>query len=107
MKTLLAIGLLVAASLSPTLVTGQTMPPTASAASAITGEVLEVKDVDSYTYLRLKTKDGETWAAVSTAAVKVGSKVTITNPMVMFMTAGIRRSIAGASSTAPTIQPMW
>lgn len=83
MKTLLAIGLLVAASLSPTLVTGQTMPPTASAASAITGEVLEVKDVDSYTYLRLKTKDGETWAAVSTAAVKVGSKVTITNPMVM------------------------
>ena len=37
--------------------------PTAS----IKGEVLEVKDVDAYTYLRLKTKDGETWAAVGKA----------------------------------------
>ncbi|HEX5698566.1 MAG TPA: OB-fold nucleic acid binding domain-containing protein, partial [Rhodoferax sp.] len=36
-----------------------------------------------YTYLRLKTKDGETWAAVSTAAVKKGAMVTIENPMVM------------------------
>ena len=41
----------------------------------ITGEVLEVKDVESYTYLRLKTKDGETWAAVGTAPVKVGARI--------------------------------
>ncbi|MGE5666912.1 MAG: nucleotide-binding protein, partial [Betaproteobacteria bacterium] len=47
------------------------------------GEVLEVKDVAAYTYLRLKTADGETWAAVNRSAVKKGAEVTIDNPMVM------------------------
>ena len=47
------------------------------------GKVLEVKDVDSYTYLRLKTKDGETWAAVNKSPVKIGSDVTIGNATVM------------------------
>ena len=56
------------------------VPPVAS---SLKGEVLEVKDVESYTYLRLKVKDGETWAAVSTAAVKKGDQVTIENVMVM------------------------
>jgi len=50
---------------------------------AVAGEVLETRDVESYTYLRLKTAQGETWAAVPTAAVKKGAKVTIDNPMVM------------------------
>jgi hypothetical protein len=45
--------------------------------------VLETQRVDSYTYLRLKTKDGEVWAAVPTTAVKRGATVTIGNPMVM------------------------
>ena len=36
-----------------------------------------------YTYLRLKTATGETWAAVTKAAVKKGSRVTIANPMTM------------------------
>ena len=49
----------------------------------IKGKVLEVKDVDSYTYLRLKTKDGETWAAVNKTPVKNGEEVTIENAMVM------------------------
>ncbi len=40
-------------------------------------------DVDPYTYLRLKTAKGETWAAVNKAVVKKGAKVTITDPMVM------------------------
>lgn len=53
------------------------------AAAPLAGKVLEVKDVDSYTYLRLKTKDGETWAAVSKAPVKVGADVAIANPTVM------------------------
>ena len=57
-----------------------TVPPTAS---TVTGEVLEVKDVESYSYLRLKTKDGETWAAVGKAPVKKGVKVTIENVTVM------------------------
>ncbi len=59
----------------------------AAAGSATTaafgGKVLEVKDVDSYTYLRLKTEGGEMWAAVNKSPVKVGSDVTIDNATVM------------------------
>jgi hypothetical protein len=51
--------------------------------TALQGEVLEVRDVDMYTYLRLKTADGETWAAVTKVPVKKGAQVTIANPMVM------------------------
>jgi hypothetical protein len=54
-----------------------------AATPVIKGEVLEVKDVESYTYLRLKTKDGETWAAVNKTLVKKGALVTIDNVMVM------------------------
>lgn len=54
-------------------------PPTAS----IKGEVLEVRDVDAYTYLRLKTGDGEIWAAVNKAPVAKGAAVTIENANVM------------------------
>ncbi len=55
----------------------------AAAAAPIQGEVLETRDVESYTYLRLATRDGEIWAAVPTAPVKKGDRVTIANPMVM------------------------
>lgn len=59
-------------------------PPAAPAASApLAGTVLEVKDVEQYTYLRLKTKDGEMWAAVPTSKVKVGASVSIANPQMM------------------------
>ncbi len=47
------------------------------------GEVLEVLDVDAYTYLRLKTADGEVWAAVGKEPVKKGAQVTIHDPAVM------------------------
>ncbi|MBI4985154.1 MAG: nucleotide-binding protein [Rhodocyclales bacterium] len=47
------------------------------------GKVLEVRNVDSYTYLRLKTKDGEIWAAVDKAPLKKGANVAIENAMVM------------------------
>jgi len=70
MKALLFICMLVAAAF-------------AWAAGAVTGEVLEVQDVDMYTYLRLKTAQGETWAAVPTAAVKKGAQVTVENTTVM------------------------
>ena len=56
----------------------------AAASAAIKGKVLEVKDVETYTYLRLKTKDGEIWAAVGKAPVKVGSEVTIENASMMY-----------------------
>jgi len=61
----------------------QAMPSQAPAGAALKGEVLEVLNVDSYTYLRLKTKEGEAWAAVPTAAVKKGAQVTIGNGMPM------------------------
>ena len=92
MKNLLAICLIVAAPFSTTTWAADkaaSMLPAAPAAATapvgavVAGEVLEIKDVDSYTYLRLKTKDGETWAAVNTVALKIGAKVTIENTMVM------------------------
>jgi hypothetical protein len=52
-------------------------------AAALRGEVLEVRDADVYTYLRLKTAHGETWAAVTRANVKVGAQVAISDPTVM------------------------
>jgi DNA/RNA endonuclease YhcR with UshA esterase domain len=81
MKHFIASSLIVAASF--TAWAADPMPAKAPVKSTVSGEVMEVKDVDSYTYLRLKTKDGETWAAVSTAAVKKGAMVTIENAMVM------------------------
>lgn len=57
----------------------QALPP----APPLTGEVVESRDVQGYTYLRIKTASGETWAAVPTSAVKVGSQVGIANPVTM------------------------
>ncbi len=51
--------------------------------ATLNGKVLEVKDVDSYTYLRLQTKDGELWAAVNKTPVKVGADITIYDPAMM------------------------
>ena len=55
----------------------------AAAAPSVQGEVLETLDADVYTYLKLKTKQGEVWAAVNKAPVKKGAQVTIENPMLM------------------------
>ena len=52
-------------------------------AASLSGEVLEVRNVDAYSYLRLKTASGEIWAAVPTAMVAKGAKVTIERPMMM------------------------
>ena len=45
--------------------------------SHLTGLVLETRNGDSYTYLRLKTASGEVWAAVPTATVNKGALVTL------------------------------
>lgn len=81
MKHFIVTSLIVAASL--TAWAADPLSTKAPAKGVVSGEVLEVKDVDSYTYLRLKTKEGETWAAVTTTAVKKGATVTIENAMVM------------------------
>ena len=80
MKAVLVICMLAAAPF--VWAANKTVPPP-PAADVVTGEVLEVRDVESYTYLRLKTAQGETWAAVPKEAVKKGAKVTIENAAVM------------------------
>ena len=57
--------------------------PALAQSTSIKGKVLEVKDVDSYTYLLLKTKDGDRWAAVPRASVKKDAEVTVENAMIM------------------------
>jgi hypothetical protein len=108
MKALLAICLFLAATFASA---GETSAPVAPQASSVKGEVLEVKDVEIYTYLRLKTKDGEIWAAVSTAAVKKGDIVTVEDVMLMrnFESKTLKKtfpailfgSLAGAAGSAP------
>ncbi|SRR6266581_3722921 len=80
MKAILAICISVAVTF---VWAGETPAPVPPGTTVVKGEVLEIKDVESYTYLRLKTKDGETWAAVDKAPVKKGAVVTIENVLVM------------------------
>jgi len=108
MKTVLSICLFVAATFVWAAETPAPLPP---AATVVKGQVLEVKDVESYTYLRLKTKDGETWAAVGKAPLSKGAKVTIENVMVMtnFESKSLKKTfptilfgtLAGAGGSAP------
>lgn len=81
MKSVLVSCLLVATAF---VCAAESKPVAAPPAPAVvSGDVLEVKNVERYTYLRLKTAQGETWAAVPTAAVKKGSRITIENVTVM------------------------
>jgi hypothetical protein len=57
--------------------------PTAMVAGALKGKVLEKIDAAPYTYLRLSTANGETWAAVPQTTVSVGTDVEVVNPMPM------------------------
>lgn len=65
-----------------------------SDATVVNGQVLEVTNVESYTYLRLQTKDGEIWAAVPSAQVTKGVQVTIVNATVMddFQSKSLKRT---------------
>ena len=85
MKTLLTSCMIVATTLVWAGETPVLLPPAASVSKGevIKGVVLEVKDVERYTYLRLKVKAGETWVAVSKVPVKKGAEVTIENLTVM------------------------
>lgn len=91
MKALLAICMFVVSTFAGAAGSQASVLPAAMAVPAsapapivsVTGKVLEVKNASSYTYLRLKTQNGETWAAVMEAAVKKGDTVTIENVMVM------------------------
>lgn len=101
-KTLLAMTLFVVSTFAGAV---------ENAAVSVKGEVLEVRDVESYTYLRLKTEEGETWAAVAKARVRKGSQITLENVMVMenFESKTLKKtfktilfgSLGGAQSATP------
>jgi hypothetical protein len=80
MKALLAICMIAAATC-----VGAAEKPAAAQPELVNvkGEVLEVVPAESFTYLRLKTGDGEAWASVPKAQIKKGARVTIENAMVM------------------------
>jgi hypothetical protein len=90
-------------------------PLPAASASSLKGTILEVKDVESYSYLRLKTKDGETWAAVARTPLKKGAQVTIENATVMtnFESKSLKRTfptivfgnLAGTAGAAALAKP--
>jgi hypothetical protein len=75
------------------------------------GEVLETKDVASYTYLRLKTASGEVWAAVPRATIRLHEQVRITGASLMldFESKTLKRtfpkiyfgSLAGGAAATP------
>lgn len=54
-----------------------------AAGNSVSGEVLETQDAGGYTYVRLKTAQGETWAAVNQAKLSKGAKISIDNAMAM------------------------
>lgn len=77
MKSLLALIALAWA------VTGLAAEKPAAPPATLSGTILEVKQTQSFTYLRLKTKDGETWAATNKAPLEKGAQVTLQNPIAM------------------------
>lgn len=110
MKQLL-IALAAAVAAHAAWASGETAPPPAP---PVKGEVLEVIDTEGFTYMRLKTAKGETWAAVGKAAVKKGEQVSIVNPTVAqnFQSKSLKRTfdsivigkLAGAAgATAPAM----
>jgi hypothetical protein len=112
MKALLAICMIFTSTFVWASETPAVMPPaTAAPTVAVSGKVLEVKNVDSYSYLRLNTKDGEVWAAVMKAPIKKGSTVTVENAVVMnnFESKSLKKTfptilfgtLGGAAATAP------
>jgi len=80
MKLLWAICMIVAVTFAGAAEKPAAVPP---AAGVVKGEVLEVMDASGFTYLRLKTRNGEIWASVPKATVGKGAQITIENVIVM------------------------
>lgn len=85
--------------------------------AAITGKLLERIDASPYTYLRIKTAQGEVWAAVPEAKVEKGAEVTVavSMPMRDFESKTLKRTFAeiffgtlapaGGAAAAPATEP--
>src|SRR6266542_2930859 len=61
----------------------QAAAPSVEGATSIKGKVLERLDAPPYSYLRLKTEQGETWAAVPKAETEKGADVVVSGAMPM------------------------
>jgi len=64
-------------------VPGQAPAAEAAPSASIKGKVVERLDAPPYSYLKLATDKGETWAAVPKTEVAVGADVTVTGAMPM------------------------
>jgi predicted lipoprotein len=115
MKALLAICMIFSSTFVWAAEAPAAMPPAAAPAApamSVTGKVLEVKNVESYTYVRLGTKGGELWAAVMKAPIKKGSTITVENGVVMnnFESKSLKRTfpailfgtLGGTAAVAPS-----
>lgn len=80
MKIVFAICLFLSASFAWSV---EPHPSMQSESSVVKGAVLEVLNVENFTYLRLDTQQGEVWAAVIKGQVKKGDAVTLDNVSVM------------------------
>lgn len=58
-------------------------PAPAAPAASLKGKVLERLDAPPYSYLRLETAQGETWAAVPKTEIATGEEVTVAGAMPM------------------------
>lgn len=85
--------------------------PAQVASASIQGRILERLDAPPYSYLRLKTAEGEAWAAVPKTEVAVGADVTVTGamPMTGFESKSLKRTfetvyfgtLAGSEAAEP------
>ena len=68
----------------------------ATADGALTGTVVEVLPAPPYLYLRLKTANGDVWAAVDGGSVTKGAEVAVASPMLMkeFKSTALNRTFA-------------
>ena len=99
------------ASLLMCTAAGAADKPAPAMPAQLKGKVLEVLDAAPYTYLRLGTREGQTWAAIPNSPVSKGAEVTIDNPMLVekFQSKSLKRtfdrivfgSIAGTGATSP------
>jgi hypothetical protein len=61
--------------------TSSVQPPEAAAAGTVQGIILETMDGGGYTYMKLRTAQGEQWVATPGAKVQTGQTVTVISQM--------------------------
>lgn len=67
----------------PTSAAATAASPSSGSARTVSGPVLETMDAASYTYVRVRSDDGDIWAAARQFPVKVGDRVVVPLEMPM------------------------